>query len=57
MFDEIHWIAKRNSGFVSKVKRAWLSWEKAGNIKVIICGSSNRFFDDKTGTASSILRA
>ena len=56
MFDEIHWIAKRNSGFVSKIKRAWLSWEKAGNIKVIICGSSNRFFDDKTGTASSILR-
>jgi hypothetical protein len=56
MFDEIHWIAKRNSGFVSKVKRAWLSWEKTGNIKVIICGSSNRFFDEKTGTASSVLR-
>jgi predicted AAA+ superfamily ATPase len=56
MFDEIHWIARRNSGFVSKVKRAWLSWEKTGNIKVIICGSSNRFFDDKTGTACSILR-
>ena len=56
MFDEIHWIARRNAGFVSKVKRAWLSWEKTSNIKVIICGSSNRFFDKKTGTASSILR-
>ena len=56
IFDEIHWIARRNSGFVSKIKRAWLSWEKAGNIKVILCGSSNRFFDDKTGAASSILR-
>jgi predicted AAA+ superfamily ATPase len=56
MFDEIHWLAKRNSGFVSKIKRAWLSWEKAGNVKVIICGSSNRFFDDKTARESSILR-
>ncbi len=56
MFDEIHWIARRNSGFVSKIKRAWLSWEKTGNVKVIICGSSNRFFDDKTGAASSVLR-
>ncbi len=56
VFDEIHWIAKRNSGFVSKVKRAWLSWEKAGNIKLVICGSSSRFFDDKVSKASSILR-
>ena len=56
MFDEIHWIAKKNSGFMSKLKKAWLSWEKLGNIKAIICGSSNRFFDDKTAQASSVLR-
>ena len=41
---------------MSKLKKAWLSWEKLGNIKAIICGSSNRFFDDKTAQASSVLR-
>ena len=56
VFDEIHWIAKRNSGFVSKIKKAWLFWEKVGNIKLIICGSSSRFFDDKVSRASSVLR-
>lgn len=56
VFDEIHWIAKRNSGFVSKIKKVWLSWEKAGNIKVVVCGSSSRFFDDKVSRASSVLR-
>lgn len=56
IFDEINWIAKRNSGFASKIKRAWLAWEKLGNVKAIICGSSNRFFNDKAGGESSILR-
>jgi AAA+ ATPase superfamily predicted ATPase len=56
IFDEIQWIAKKNSGFTSKIKNAWLSWEKTGNIKVIICGSSNKFFDDKTARESSVLR-
>jgi len=56
VFDEIHWIAKRNSGFVSKIKKAWLSWEKVGNIKLVVCGSSSRFFDDKVSRASSVLR-
>ncbi len=56
IFDEIHWIAKKNSGFTSKIKNVWLSWEKIGNIKVIICGSSNKFFDDKTAKESSVLR-
>lgn len=56
VFDEIHWIAKRHSGFVSKIKKAWLSWEKVGNIKLVICGSSSRFFDDRVSRASSVLR-
>lgn len=56
MVDEIQWIAKRNSGFASKVKRARVDWEKAANIKVIVCGSSNRFFEQTTGGQSSVLR-
>lgn len=56
MFDEVQWIAKEKSGFCGKLKEAWVSWQKSGKIKVIICGSSNRFFSKKTGGQEKILR-
>jgi len=56
IFDEIQWIAKEGSGFIGKLKEAWLDWESLGKIKVIICGSSNKFFSDKTGGDEKILR-
>ena len=55
IFDEIQWIAKTQSGCVGAIKAAWLDWEQLG-IKVIICGSSNKFFVEQTGGEEKILR-
>lgn len=56
IFDEVQWIAKEKSGFCGKLKEAWVPWQKSGNVKVIICGSSNRFFSRRTGGQEKILR-
>jgi uncharacterized protein len=56
IFDEVQWIAKEKSGFCGKLKEAWVTWQKSGKVKVIICGSSNRFFSRKTGGQEKILR-
>ncbi len=55
VFDEIQWIAKRKSGFLGQLKEAWVDWEQLGNVKVIICGSSHRFFANKTASETSVL--
>jgi len=55
IFDEIQWIAKTKSGFVGSVKQAWQDWEHLP-IKVIICGSSNKFFIKKADGEETILR-
>ena len=44
LFDEIQWISKSQSGFLGYLKEAWLDWRKSGKIKLIISGSSNKFF-------------
>lgn len=56
IFDEIQWIAKGLSGFVGCLKEKWLNWEKTQKIKLIICGSSNKFFFEQTGGEEKILR-
>lgn len=56
ILDEIQWIAKEGSGFIGKLKEAWVDWEQSQKINVIICGSSNKFFVDKTGGEEKILR-
>lgn len=55
IFDEIQWIAKRKSGFLGQLKEAWVDWEQLGNVKIIICGSSQRFFTSKTASETSVL--
>jgi len=55
ILDEIQWIAKRKSGFLSQLKEAWVKWEPMGNVKIIVCGSSQRFFVSKTSSETSIL--
>ena len=56
IFDEVQWIAKAKSGFIGSLKVAWQAWEKTGRIKVIICGSSNKFFHDHVGGEEKTLR-
>jgi len=55
ILDEIQWIAKKKSGFVSQLKESWLAWEKSQNVKIVICGSSQRFFAKATSKESSVL--
>lgn len=54
--DEIQWIAKTQTGFVSLLKENWLVLEHLSNVKIIICGSSFRFFHEYTGGEEKILR-
>jgi predicted AAA+ superfamily ATPase len=56
ILDEIQWIAKSGSGFIGALKEAWLYLERLPNLKVIICGSSNKFFLQNTGGEEKILR-
>lgn len=56
IFDEVQWMAKAGSGFIGSLKTAWVDWQKSNLIKVIICGSSNKFFDKHTGGEEKILR-
>lgn len=56
IFDEIQWLAKTGAGICGLLKERWLEWEKLGNIKIIICGSSTRFFMEQTGGEEQILR-
>ena len=55
IFDEIQWIAKRKSGFLGQLKEAWVDFEKSGSTKIIICGSSQRFFEKATALGTSVL--
>lgn len=54
--DEIQWIAKGQTGFVSQLKEAWLKLESVKNLKLILSGSSNKFFHQFTGGEEQILR-
>ncbi|MEQ1666054.1 MAG: ATP-binding protein, partial [Bdellovibrionales bacterium] len=56
VFDEIQWIAKDTSGFIGSLKNAWVDFEMAGWVSIIVCGSSNKFFSDHVGGEEKILR-
>lgn len=56
IFDEIQWIAKTGSGFVGRLKEAWVDWEQTQNIKIILCGSSNKFFHQYQEGENKVLR-
>lgn len=56
IFDEVQWIALEGAGFAGALKEAWINWQQDGLIKVIICGSSNKFFKEKTGGENNVLR-
>lgn len=55
-FDEIQWIAKEQSGFLGALKQHWIKIEKIPQIKIIICGSSYKFFQEMTGGEEKLIR-
>lgn len=56
LIDEIQWLVKKGSGFIGKLKEAWLDWEQTDRVKILVCGSSNRFFLQSTQRGEQILR-
>lgn len=56
ILDEIQWIAKSGTGVGGALKEAWLTWQKGGLIKVIVCGSSSRFFTKQVTGEEKLLR-
>ena len=56
VFDEIQWIAKTGSGFIGAIKEAWVQIERHNLAHIIICGSSNKFFNEHVGGEEKILR-
>lgn len=56
IFDEIQWIARQGSGFLSDLKEAWTRlFQPSGKTKIIICGSSSKFFEHKSSGSESVL--
>jgi AAA+ ATPase superfamily predicted ATPase len=56
IFDEIQWLAKTGSGFLGLLKSAWLHFEANQKTRIVICGSSNKFFSQHVGGEEKTLR-
>jgi hypothetical protein len=54
--DEIQWVAREGVGFVGSLKASWERLKQTGRFKIILCGSSNKFFEENTGGEEQILR-
>ncbi len=55
-FDEVQWLAAKGVGFAGLLKEHWAEWKKTGRVKVVLAGSSNRFFHKYTDGETAILR-
>lgn len=55
IFDEIQWLSKKQSGFAGALKNAYEKFKSNGNLKIIICGSSIRFFKNNKDHAEKEL--
>ncbi|MBF0443853.1 MAG: hypothetical protein HQK54_18235 [Oligoflexales bacterium] len=56
VLDEIQWIAKRQSGILGALKEFWERVHHASRIKLILSGSSNRFFASDVDHPEGVLR-
>ena len=56
LLDEVQWLSKKGVGFCGLLKEHWARWRKQGGVKLIIAGSSNRFFHEYTDGEMAILR-
>ncbi len=56
LLDEVQWLAKKGIGFCGLIKEHWSEWRKLARFKLIISGSSNRFFHEYADGELAILR-
>jgi hypothetical protein len=56
IIDEIQWLAKRHSGVLGALKEFWEKTHPVTPIKVLISGSSNRFFAASVDHSEGVLR-
>ncbi len=56
LLDEIQWMSKKGVGFCGLLKEKWAEWRKLDRFKLIISGSSNRFFHQNVEGEMAILR-
>lgn len=56
VIDEIQWLSSNGSGFISLIKEFWLEWKTISQVKIIICGSSNKFFTQYVEGSEKVLR-
>ena len=55
-FDEIQWIAREKSGFLGALKEHWIRLEPLTKLRILLCGSSNKFFHQMTGGEEKLIR-
>ncbi len=56
IFDEIQWLAKKGSGVLGLLKREWeKNWQYLENVKVILAGSSSKFFLNQVDNPKGVL--
>lgn len=56
LLDEVQWLAPRGAGFCGMLKEHWTEWKRPGRFKLLLSGSSNRFFHRYTDGEQAILR-
>ncbi len=56
VIDEIQWLAKRHSGVLGAIKEFWEKTHPIIPIKIVLSGSSNRFFAAQVDHAEGVLR-
>jgi uncharacterized protein len=56
LLDEVQWLAQRGAGFCGLLKDHWTEWKRPGRFKLLMSGSSNRFFHRFTDGEQAILR-
>lgn len=49
IIDEVQWLSTGYEESAGVVKAAWDDWAKGGSLRVVICGSSSRFFTEQFG--------
>lgn len=56
LLDELQWLAKTGIGFCGTLKDHWAEWKRTGRFKLLVSGSSNRFFLKHTDGEQATLR-